>query len=165
MKENFVSQAGFEPASPRNQGRSQGGILGCPWPPLCKPFCKQTAYNIQVTIWWVPYVWISVTPPLKNPGYAHARNSSSGVISTTPPGHHIGNKATLLMWVGRAWPIQGTFFFQDICVYNHGSSLTNQGSTRLWQHIFWNHQFSVLPSFRPVPVSGQKNGKRGCSGE
>ena len=47
------------------------GVLGCPWPPLCKPFCKQTTYNIQVTIWWVPYVWISVTPPLKNPGYAH----------------------------------------------------------------------------------------------
>ena len=41
-------------------------------PPLCKPSCKQTTYNIQVTIWWVPSVWVSVTPPLKNPGYAHA---------------------------------------------------------------------------------------------
>ena len=30
--------------------------------PLCKPFCKQTTYNIQVTIWWVPSVWLSVTP-------------------------------------------------------------------------------------------------------
>ena len=38
-------------------------VLGCMWPPLCKPFCKQTTYNIQVTIWWVPSVWLSVTLP------------------------------------------------------------------------------------------------------
>ena len=51
--------------------------MGVSWgvpPPLCKPFCKQTNQNIQVTIWWVPCVWPSVTPPppspLKNPGYA-----------------------------------------------------------------------------------------------
>ena len=64
-------------------GRSQGGswgVLGCPWPPLCKPFCKQTAYNIQVTIWWVLYVWISVTPPLKNPGYAHGHHGIWAII-------------------------------------------------------------------------------------
>ena len=36
-----------------NQGRSQGGGgPGVPVTPLlCKPFCKQTTHNIQVTIW------------------------------------------------------------------------------------------------------------------
>ena len=48
-----------------------GGSWGAHDPPLCEPFCKQTTYNIEVTIWWEPYVWLSVTPPLKNPGYAH----------------------------------------------------------------------------------------------
>ena len=42
------------------------GVLGCPWPPLCKPFCKEITYNIQVTIWWVPSVWLSVTPLWKS---------------------------------------------------------------------------------------------------
>ena len=53
-------------------GVARGGP-GVPVTPLCKPSCKQTTYNIQVTIWWVPSVWVSVTPPppLKNPGYAH----------------------------------------------------------------------------------------------
>ena len=56
------------------QGRSQGGP-GVPVtaPPPCKPFCKQTTYNIQVTIWWVPSVWPSVIPPLKTPGHALGR--------------------------------------------------------------------------------------------
>ena len=31
-------------------------------PPPCKPFCKQTTYNIQVKIWWEPSVRLSVTP-------------------------------------------------------------------------------------------------------
>ena len=48
----------------------KGGVLGYPWPPFCKPFCKQTTHNIQVTILWVSSVWPSVRPPLKNPGYA-----------------------------------------------------------------------------------------------
>ena len=39
------------------------GIPGCPYPALCRPFCKQITYNIQVTIWWVPSVQPSVTPP------------------------------------------------------------------------------------------------------
>ena len=39
--------------------------------PLCKSFCRQTTYNIQVKIWWVLSVWLSVNPPLKNPGYAN----------------------------------------------------------------------------------------------
>ena len=45
----------------QNQGRSQGGPGVHMTPPLCKPFCKQTTCNIQVTIWWVPSVWLNVT--------------------------------------------------------------------------------------------------------
>ena len=56
------------------------GVLGCPWPLLCKPSCKQTTYNIQVTIWRVPSVWVSVTPPLKNPGYAHGITQLVGLM-------------------------------------------------------------------------------------
>ena len=51
MKENFVSQAGFELRLPATKGVARGGSWGARDPPLCKPFCKQTAYNIQVTIW------------------------------------------------------------------------------------------------------------------
>ena len=57
------------------------GVLGCPWPPLLQAFFNQTTYNrwrkchddtlAIVTIWWVPSLWHSVTPPLENPGYAH----------------------------------------------------------------------------------------------
>ena len=49
------------------------GVLGCPWPPLLKAFFNQTTYNrwrkchddtlAIVTIWWVPSLWHSVTPP------------------------------------------------------------------------------------------------------
>ena len=64
------------------------GVLGCTWPPppLCKPSCMQTTYNIQVTIWWVPSVWVSVTPPLKNPGYAHVMGwvVQSTITETNP---------------------------------------------------------------------------------
>ena len=37
----------------KKQGRSQGGpgVHVTPPPPVCKPFCKQTTYIIQVTIW------------------------------------------------------------------------------------------------------------------
>ena len=48
----------FHPSINRSQGRSQGGSWGACDP----PFCKQTTYNIQVTIWWEPSVWLSVTP-------------------------------------------------------------------------------------------------------
>ena len=61
-------------------GRNQGGVLGCPWPPLLQPLFNQTTYNrlrkchddilTIVTIWCVPSLWHSVTPPLENPGYA-----------------------------------------------------------------------------------------------
>ena len=54
----------------RNKGVARG-VLGCPWPPLCKPFFTQTTYNIQVAKTRVHSVWQSVNPPLKNPGYAH----------------------------------------------------------------------------------------------
>ena len=64
----------------RWQGRSQGGVLGERDAPFCKPL-NQTTYNrwrkwhddilAIVTIWWVPSLCHSVTPPpLKNPGYA-----------------------------------------------------------------------------------------------
>ena len=60
------------------KGVARGGSWGaCNPPPLCKPFCKQTTYNIQVTIWWAPSVWLSVTPLLKNPGYTHVMLISS----------------------------------------------------------------------------------------
>ena len=49
-----------------NKGVARG-VLECPWTLLlCKPFCKQTTYNIQMAILWVPSVWFSVTPPLWN---------------------------------------------------------------------------------------------------
>ena len=35
----------------RSQGWGGGGGAGVHVTPLCKPFCKQTTYNIQVTIW------------------------------------------------------------------------------------------------------------------
>ena len=35
----------------RIKGVARGGSWGARDPPLCKPFCKQTAYNIQVAIW------------------------------------------------------------------------------------------------------------------
>ena len=54
-----------------------GGVLGSPWRPLCKPFFMQTTYNIQVAKMWVPSIWHSVTPPLKNPGYAHVVHNIS----------------------------------------------------------------------------------------
>ena len=59
----------------RWQGRSQGGVLGWPWSPLLHASFNQTTYNrwrkwhdntlAIVTIWWVPSLWHSVTPPLK----------------------------------------------------------------------------------------------------
>ena len=50
------------------------GVLGCPWPHLLQAFFNQTTYNrwrkchddtlAMVTIWWIPSLWQSVTPPL-----------------------------------------------------------------------------------------------------
>ena len=50
------------------------GVLGCPWPHLLQAFFNQTTYNrwrkchddtlAIVTIWWIPSLWQSVTPPL-----------------------------------------------------------------------------------------------------
>ena len=54
-------------------------IKGVAWgardPPFCKPFLNQTTYNrwpkchddtlAILTIWWVPSLWHSVTPPLE----------------------------------------------------------------------------------------------------
>ena len=45
------------------KGVARGGGPGLPVNPLCKPFCKQTTHDIQVTTWWVPSVWPIVTPP------------------------------------------------------------------------------------------------------
>ena len=59
--------------------RRGGGVLGCPWPPTPRPFCElflskqpTTGGENDMTIWWVPSIWHTVTPPprLKNPGYA-----------------------------------------------------------------------------------------------
>ena len=46
---------------------------------LFKPFLSKqptTGGKKYVTIWWVPSLWYSVTPPspLKNPDYAHEEN-------------------------------------------------------------------------------------------
>ena len=53
----------------RVKGVARGGP-GVPVTPLCKPFFKQTTYNIPWQKRHDNIVWPSVTPPLKNPGYA-----------------------------------------------------------------------------------------------
>ena len=90
-----------------NQGRSEGRVLGCPWPPpfgglfiskmnniqylggenaqiwkIFNTLAPKTTVrkltveifshqsNLDMTMCWVPWVWRTVTPPLKNPGYA-----------------------------------------------------------------------------------------------
>ena len=51
------------------QGRSQGGSWGAREPPFCEP-CLTKQPTRGGEYWWVPSLWHSVTPPLKNPGYA-----------------------------------------------------------------------------------------------
>ena len=69
-----------------HQGRSQGGP-GVPVTPPLQAFFNQTTYNrwqkchvdtlAIVTIWWVPSLWHSVTPSLKNPGYTPGLHNKS----------------------------------------------------------------------------------------
>ena len=74
------------------------GVLGRPWPPLCKPFSEKTTYNIPWRKRNDDNVWHSVTPPpppLKNPGYAPASksaNTSQVVVASVEKTKIIANR-------------------------------------------------------------------------
>ena len=94
----------------RTKGVARGWGPGVPVTPFCKPFCKQATYNIQVIIWWVTSVWVSVTPPLKNHGYAHANSvfsqfqsnlNSTFWSSTTNRSFLVGWASRGILWIRR----------------------------------------------------------------